>query len=261
MERNLPERRIRLTVAYDGTAFHGWQVQSGQVTIQSELQRAFFKLAKTPILVQGSGRTDAGVHALAQVAAFTTTNPIACENLLRAMNHILPGSIRVIAAEEVPLNFHARFDAVSKLYEYRLYREEICSPFEHLYVHHFPYPLDERKMIEAAPLFEGEHDFSAFAAADERYRPDYSHVRTIFRSTLERAGPRLIYRVSGTGFLKHMVRNIVGTLIAVGKGNLDTDGLQKLLAGGSRAACGATAPARGLFLVEVVYKDPAAPTT
>lgn len=260
MAASLPERRIRLTVAYDGTNFHGWQVQPGLVTIQSELQRAFFKLAKTPILVQGSGRTDAGVHALSQVAAFTTTNRITCDNLVRAMNHLLPGAIRVTSAQEVPSGFHARFDAVSKLYEYRIYRGEICSPFERPYVHHFPYPLDENKMIDAAPRLEGEHDFSAFAAADERYRPDYSRVRTIFRSTMEWDGPRLIYRVSGSGFLKHMVRNLVGTLIAVGKGNINPTQLQSLLHGGTRAACGPTAPASGLFLVEVVYEQPAAPT-
>lgn len=255
MPADLPERRIRITVSYDGTHFHGWQVQPGLVTIQSELQRAFLRLAKTPILVQGSGRTDAGVHAIAQVAAFTTTNPISCANLLRAMNHLLPGAIRVTKAEEVAPGFHARFDAASKLYEYRIFRDEICSPFERPYVHHFPYPLDDRKMIDAAPLFEGEHDFSAFAAADERYGPNYSRVRTIFRSTLERDGPRLIFRVCGSGFLKHMVRNLVGTLIAVGKGNITTPDLHRLLDGGSRAGCGPTAPASGLFLVEVTYKQ------
>lgn len=249
-----PERRIRLTVAYDGTNFHGWQVQPGQVTIQSELQRAFFALSKTPILVQGSGRTDAGVHALAQVAAFTTTSPIPCLNLRQAMNHLLPGAIRVINAEDVAIGFHARHDAVSKLYEYRIFRDEICSPFDRRFVHHFPYPIDDQKMIDAASLLEGEHDFSAFATHDERYSPDYSRVRTIFSSTLLREGPRLIYRVRGNGFLKHMVRNLVGTLIEVGKGNLMRPELQKLLTAGSRAECGPTAPPSGLFLVEVAYK-------
>ena len=158
-------------------------------------------------------------------------------------------------AEEVPLGFHARFDAVSKLYEYRIFRDEICSPFERPYVHHFPYPADDEKMIAAAPLFEGEHDFSAFAAFDERYDLGYSKVRTIFSSTLVRVGPRLIYRVRGSGFLKHMVRNVVGTLIEVGKGNLLKSDLQKLLTGGSRAECGPTVPPSGLFLVEVTYKE------
>ena len=255
MPADKPERRIRITVSYDGTNFHGWQVQPGLVTIQSELQRVFFALSKTPILVQGSGRTDAGVHAIAQVAAFTTASPIPCINLLRAMNHLLPGAIRVTNVEDVAPGFHARHDAVSKLYEYRIFRDEICSPFERPYVNHHPYPLDDRKMIDAAPLFEGEHDFSAFATFDARYSLDYSKVRTIFSSTMVREGPRLIYRVSGTGFLKHMVRNLVGTLIEVGKGNLVTAGLQNLLNGGSRAECGPTVPPGGLFLVEVTYRE------
>lgn len=249
------ERRIRLVVAYDGTAFHGWQVQPALVTIQSELQRAFQVITKLPVTVQGSGRTDAGVHALAQVVAFSTTSSIPCVNLPRAMNRVLPGAIRVLSAEDVHPSFHARFDAVSKLYEYRLYRDEICPPFEFPYVHHFPYPLNEQAMIAAARVLEGEHDFSAFAAKDERYTEDYSKVRTIFSSVLAREGPKLIYRVCGSGFLKHMVRNLVGTLIEVGKGNLTAEGLQTMLRGVPRAEGGPTAPASGLFLVEVTYKS------
>lgn len=253
MPASEPERRIRITVCYDGTNFHGWQVQPGQVTIQSELQRAFFAITKTPILVQGSGRTDAGVHAMAQVAAFTTTSRIPIENLVRAMNHLLPGAIRVTSAEEVPLNFHARWDAKTKLYEYRIFRDELCSPFERPYVHHFPFPLDDDKVMDAAPVFVGEHDFSAFAAKDERYGPDYSQVRTIFSSVATREGPRLIYCVRGSGFLKHMVRNLVGTLIEVGRGNIRKAEVQSLLGGAARSASGPTAPACGLFLVEVTY--------
>jgi tRNA pseudouridine38-40 synthase len=250
-----PERRIRITVSYDGTQFHGWQVQPGLVTIQSELQRAFQVITKIPVTIQGSGRTDAGVHARAQVAAFSTTSQIPCQNLPRAMNRVLPGAIRVLSAEDVAPAFHARFDAVSKLYEYRLYRDEICPPFDFPYVHHFPYPLDDAAMIAAAPLLEGEHDFSAFAAHDERYTEDYSKVRTIFSSVLKREGPMLIYRVRGSGFLKHMVRNIVGTLLEVGKGNLVNAQLQNMLRGAPRAEGGPTAPASGLFLVEVTYKS------
>jgi tRNA pseudouridine38-40 synthase len=243
-----------MTVSYDGTNFHGWQVQPGLVTIQSELQRVFFEISKTPILVQGSGRTDAGVHAIAQVAAFTTTSPIPCENLVRAMNKLLPGAIRVTSAEDVSLTFHSRFDAVSKQYEYRIFRGEICSPFDRPYAHHYPYPLDEKKMMEAAPLLVGTHDFSAFAAYDERYGPEYSKVRTIFSSELHRQGPWLIYRVCGSGFLKHMVRNLVGTLIEVGKCNLISSELQNMLQGAPRSAAGPTAPPCGLFLVAVSYK-------
>ncbi len=255
MLASTPERRIRITVSYDGTQFHGWQVQPGLVTIQSELQRAFQVITKIPVTIQGSGRTDAGVHARAQVAAFSTTSQIPCQNLPRAMNRVLPGAIRVLSAEDVAPAFHARFDAVSKLYEYRLYRDEICPPFDFPYVHHFPYPLDDAAMIAAAPLLEGEHDFSAFAAHDERYTEDYSKVRTIFSSVLKREGPMLIYRVRGSGFLKHMVRNIVGTLLEVGKGNLVNTQLQNMLRGAPRAEGGPTAPASGLFLVEVTYKS------
>jgi tRNA pseudouridine38-40 synthase len=255
MLASTPERRIRITVSYDGTQFHGWQVQPGLVTIQSELQRAFQVITKIPVTIQGSGRTDAGVHARAQVAAFSTTSQIPCQNLPRAMNRVLPGAIRVLSAEDVAPAFHARFDAVSKLYEYRLYRDEICPPFDFPYVHHFPYPLDDAAMIAAAPLLEGEHDFSAFAAHDERYTEDYSKVRTIFSSVLKREGPMLIYRVRGSGFLKHMVRNIVGTLLEVGKGNLVNAQLQNMLRGAPRAEGGPTAPASGLFLVEVTYKS------
>ena len=255
MLASTPERRIRITVSYDGTQFHGWQVQPGLVTIQSELQRAFQVITKIPVTIQGSGRTDAGVHARAQVAAFSTTSQIPCQNLPRAMNRVLPGAIRVLSAEDVAPAFHARFDAVSKLYEYRLYRDEICPPFDFPYVHHFPYPLDDAAMIAAAPLLEGEHDFSAFAAHDERYTDDYSKVRTIFSSVLKREGPMLIYRVRGSGFLKHMVRNILGTLLEVGKGNLVNAQLQNMLRGAPRAEGGPTAPASGLFLVEVTYKS------
>ena len=253
MSAERSQRRIKLTLSYDGTNFHGWQVQPGLITIQSELQRAFLALSKTPILVQGSGRTDAGVHALAQVAAFTTTSTIPCENLGRAMNKLLPGAIRITNVEEVEIDFHARHDAVSKLYEYRIFREEICSPFERPYVHHHPYPMDDQKVIDAAPLFEGEHDFSAFAAFDERYDAGYSKVRTVFSSSMVREGPRLIYRVRGSGFLKHMVRNLVGTLIEVGRGNIGQKDIRELLVTRSREKCGPTAPACGLFLVEVSY--------
>lgn len=253
MSASAPERRLRLTVAYDGTQFHGWQVQPGLPSIQSELERAFLTLSGSSVVFTGSGRTDAGVHALAQVAAITTTIPIPCFNLRYAMNRLLPGSIRVTDVVEVPLNFHPRFDAKSKLYEYRIYRGEICPPFERPYVHHFPYPLDEEKMIAAAGVFAGEHDFRAFAATDTKYTEDHSMVRRIFESTLRRDGERLVYRVRGSGFLKHMVRNLVGALVEVGRGNLSADDLVQLMRGEPRTERIPTAPASGLFLVEVSY--------
>ena len=245
-------RRIRLTIAYDGTGFHGWQVQPGQPTIQGELEAVLGRLEGAPVKVHGSGRTDAGVHALAQVAAFSFTNPMPIENLRQAINRLLPVEIRILAVEEAAAAFQPRFDAVAKTYEYRIWREEICPPFERRYVHHHPYPVDEAAMMRLAPLLEGEHDFGAFAAADDRYEAGQSTVRTIFSSTLWREGPRLIYRVRGSGFLKHMVRNIVGTLVQGGKGNVSAAGLERLL-GSPFGKCGATAPASGLFLVSVEY--------
>jgi tRNA pseudouridine38-40 synthase len=246
-------RRIKLTIAYDGTEFNGWQVQPGLPTIQGTLEEIFAGIEKQPVHVAGSGRTDAGVHALAQVAAVTLANPIPLANLRKAVNRLLPASIRITGVEEAALDFNPRYDAISKTYEYRLWREEVCPPFERRYVHHHPYPLDERLMIEAAPRLEGEHDFRAFAASDDRDVLGHSKVRTIFSSRLERCGPKLVYRVTGSGFLKHMVRNIVGTLIEVGKGNCDRERLVRLLAPTAPVKAGPTSPASGLFLVEVRY--------
>lgn len=246
-------RRIRIKVAYDGTRFHGWQVQPGLPTIQGALEGVLGEIEGADVKVHGSGRTDAGVHALAQVAAFSLENPIPVDNLRRAINRLLPHSIRVLCVEEAAPEFHPRYDAVSKTYEYRIFRGEICSPFERRYVHHHPYPLDTGRIVAAARLFEGEHDFTAFAASDERDKEGGSKVRTILSSVAELSGERLFYRVRGSGFLKHMVRNIVGTLLEVGKGNLDEAGLLRLLEPGAAEKAGPTAPACGLFLVEVEY--------
>lgn len=239
-------RRIRITLAYDGAAFHGWQIQPGLPTIQGILEEIVSGMEGKPVHVAASGRTDAGVHALAQVAAFSIENPIPVANLRRAVNRLLPPAIRVLAAEEAHADFHPRFDAKGKTYEYRIFRGEVCSPFEWPYVHHFPYPLNEPRMMECARTFEGEYDFTAFAASDERDKEGRSKVRRIFSSVLERQGERLIYRVKGSGFLKHMVRNIAGTLIEAGRGNLPDSACLP-------AKSGPTAPAKGLFLVSVDY--------
>ena len=246
-------RRIRITVAYDGTDFHGWQVQPGLLTIQGTLEEVVSDIEGAPVTVHGSGRTDAGVHALAQVAAFSMENRIPAGNLCRAMNRLLPRSIRVTAAEDVPPEFHPRFDARAKTYRYRVWREEICPPFDRFYVNHHPYPLDEAAMIATAPLFEGEHDFTAFAASDDTDEEGRSKVRIIHSSSLRRDGPLLLYEVRGSGFLKHMVRNIVGVLLEVGKGNLSAADVCRRLEPGCAIPPGRSAPARGLFLVAVEY--------
>ncbi len=238
-------RRLRITVAYDGTEFHGWQVQPGLPTIQGTLEAVLGEIESGAVHVTGSGRTDAGVHALAQVASFDLRNPIPAENLRRAMNALLPHSIRVLEASEAASDFHARHSAVAKTYEYRIWRTEICSPFVRRYVHHHPYPLDEPAMMALAPLLSGTRDFGLFAAADDRYTDDFDMTRTIFSSTLKRQGEQLLYRVRGSGFLKHMVRNLVGTLIDCGRGHLAQDQFPE--------RCGSTAPASGLFLVSVEY--------
>jgi tRNA pseudouridine38-40 synthase len=244
-------RRIKLTVAYDGTDYHGWQVQPGLDTIQGTLERIFAEIEGGPVHVAGSGRTDAGVHALRQMAAVSLSNPIPADNLRRAANRLLPPAIRILAAEETALDFHPRYHATSKTYEYRLFRGEVCPPMEWRYVHHYPYPLDVDRMMALALLLEGSHDFTAFAAADDRELE--TKVRTIFSSRLRIAGDFLVYQVSGSGFLKHMVRNIMGTLLEGGKGNLDADRMRELLEPGGARHAGPTAPAKGLCLMRVEY--------
>jgi len=246
-------RRVKITLAYDGTDFHGWQVQPGLATIQGTLEDVVAQIEGRPVKVFGSGRTDAGVHALGQVAAFSLENPIPLVNLNRAINRLLPAGIRVLSAEEALPDFHPRFQSVAKTYEYRIFRGETCPPFERLYLHHYPYPLEVERIIELAPLIEGEHDFSAFAASDDKDLLGGSKSRTIFSSHARLDGGLLLYRVRGSGFLKHMVRNLVGTLLEAGKGNLGEDGMRALLQPGVQEKAGPTVPARGLFLVSVEY--------
>jgi len=244
-------RRIRLTLAYDGTDYHGWQVQPGLATIQGTLEQVLGEIEGHTVHVAGSGRTDAGVHALRQVAAVSLSNPIPLQNLRKAVNRQLPPAIRVLEVDEAVPDFHPRHHAVSKTYEYRIFRGEVCPPTEWRYVYHHPYPIDVAHMAPLATLIEGEHDFAAFAASDEREME--STRRAIFSSRLESEGERLFYRVSGSGFLKHMVRNIVGALLEGGKGNLDEKSLLKFLSDGGDQRAGPTAPAKGLFLICVNY--------
>jgi tRNA pseudouridine38-40 synthase len=248
-------RNLKLLLAYDGTEFSGWQVQPEAATIQGALASAIGRVTGEKVLPQGSGRTDAGVHALGQVATFATQSPIPPQNLVVALNDILPPAIRVLEAAEAPAEFHARKSARSKTYRYRMYRGDICPPFLARYVWHYPYPLDEDAMREVAPLIVGEHDFTSFAAVDpERRREEEgSNVRRIFCSGWERQGDEFVYTVRGNGFLHHMVRNLVGTFLLAGKGTLQASDLMRILAARSRSAAGATAPASGLCLVNVEY--------
>lgn len=251
----------KLVLAYDGTDFHGWQVQPGLRTIQGELAAAIEHICGERTLPQGSGRTDAGVHALAQVASVTLQAPIPAPNLLRALNRALPPSIRVTEAASVPADFHARHSAVSKQYEYRIYRGEICPPALARYVYTLAWPLDIAAMQQAAPLVLGTHDFSSFAAVDPdrtaRMATDaeIDNIRTLTHSAWHEQDNLLIYTVRGDGFLHHMVRNMVGTFLEVGRGRRSATSLPQLITARNRTVAGATAPARGLFLHSVNYPE------
>ena len=270
-------RNLRLILSYDGTDFAGWQVQPGQSTIQGTLASVIRRLTGENVLPQGSGRTDAGVHALAQVATFSTASPIPTENWIRVLNDRLPPSIRVLEVREVSAEFHARKSAVAKTYRYRMYRGDVCPPFLARYVWHYPFPLDEAAMADAAAVVVGEHDFTSFAAVDpervermaagENQKPELNYrghggsqgnpretnVRTILSSSWMREADEFIYTVRGDGFLHHMVRNLVGTFLLVGKGTLKASDVSRILAACDRSAAGATAPGSGLVLVGVEY--------
>jgi tRNA pseudouridine38-40 synthase len=249
-------RNLKLTLAYDGSDFCGWQVQPGPPSIQGTLASAIGRITGENVLPQGSGRTDAGVHALGQVATLATESVIPANNLVVALNDVLPDSVRVLAVEEVAADFHARKSARVKTYRYRIFRETICPPFLARYVWHYPYPLDESAMAEAAALVQGDHDFTSFAAVDPERRRElesFSNVRRVFSSGWWRESAELIYEVRGSGFLHHMVRNLVGTFLLTGKGTLKPPDMTRILEAKNRAAAGATAPARGLFLVRVEY--------
>ncbi len=251
----------KLEVAYDGTDFHGWQVQPDRPTVQGELADAVERVTGERVLPQGSGRTDAGVHARAQVASFVLEAPIPPENLKRALNRTLPQAIRVLSAEHAAPEFHARHSVVAKRYEYRIYRGEICPPWVARYAYALNWPLNVEEMKQAAAMVVGEHDFTSFAASDpdlttrenEDAEEKAGNVRTIFSSSWSEESEMLVYRVRGNGFLHHMVRNLVGTFLDAGRGQIEAEDIRGILDQRSRSAAGATAPARGLFLDCVEY--------
>jgi tRNA pseudouridine38-40 synthase len=276
-------RNWKLTLAYDGTDTRGWQIQPGQPTIQGELQAALGRVTGESPLPQGSGRTDAGVHALGQVASFALDAAIPAASLRRALNRTLPAAIRVLQAEVAPEGFHARHSAIAKTYEYRVFLEKasggerLCPPFLARYVYGYPWPLSLERMNDAARHFVGTHDFLSFAAtdpdaasrersrgADEEAAPGATAIRTVFASGWEERrgeqgtpgeGTLLVYRVRGNGFLHHMVRNLVGTMLDVGRGYYEPEVIPGMIGARTRAAAGPTAPARGLFLHSVEYPD------
>ncbi len=281
-------RNLKISLAYDGSEFHGWQVQPGLPTVQGALTDCLKRLTGEDVLPQGSGRTDAGVHALAQVASVQLESPIPERNLVIALNDMLPASVRVNSVEVAPDDFHARHSAKAKTYRYRIYRGDVCPPFLARYVYHDPYPMDEDAVIRAADHVVGKHDFTSFAASDpdrsariaeadsalisgapfwpafgqggeaeEQRGPSpsgiVSNVRTIHSSLWARTREELIYTVRGDGFLHHMVRNLVGTFLLVGKGSLKVSDVPTILEARNRSAAGPTAAACGLYLVSVEY--------
>lgn len=272
----------KLTLAYHGQHFHGWQVQPGLRTVQGSLAQAIADLTGEIVLPQGAGRTDTGVHALAQVCSFTLQSPLPPSNLQRALNRVLPADVRVLAAEQVRSDFHARHSARGKLYEYRIFErrlrtssqsvipERVCSPFLAPLAWDCRWPLNLEPMQEAAGYLVGTHDFSAMAASSRQpavtdAQPDNTDgrrgvsrpnpVKTLFAASWSREQHLLIFRVRGSGFLHHMVRNLVGTMVDIGRGSLDAAEIPRILASQDRSEAGPTAPAHGLYLVEVIYPE------
>lgn len=241
-------KNYRLVIGYDGTDFRGWQRQPDGRTVQGVLEEAVFKVTRKRTVVHGAGRTDAGVHALGQVASIRGVFKLTDEVLFRALNAVLPPDVRVFSLEEAPPGFHARRSARSKLYRYRIVHAPQASPLDRRYVLHWPYPLKLGAMREAARLFVRTADFTAFSSNRDR-----SPVRTVTRSEIRRSGDEIVYTVEAQGFLRYMVRTIVGTLLEVGRGRIRPADIEEIFGNRDRSLAGPTAPARGLTLVRVDY--------
>jgi tRNA pseudouridine38-40 synthase len=242
--------KYRITLAYDGTDYFGWQTQINQPTIQARLCAALEKFEGSPVTVHGAGRTDAGVHAEGQVVSFGLSRDWGGRDLRRALNGNLPPEIRVMDAAPVGEEFHARFDAKGKTYRYRACLAEVMNPFMFRYAWHYPYALDVEKLREESKMFLGAHDFSAFTIADCEAK---TFVRTITEARVEQEGDLLNFFFSGDGFLRYQIRTMVGALVESNRGRLRAGPLSELMERKERAGAGAAAPARGLTLVKVEY--------
>lgn len=246
-------KRIRLTVAYDGTNYHGWQIQNNGNTIEGELTRALETLLGVPTEIIGASRTDAGVHALGNIAVFDTDARMPADKFAYALNHLLPEDIRIQRSKEVPADWHPRRVPCRKTYEYRIYRARFPMPVKRLYSHFTYLPLDPEPMREAAGYLVGEHDFTSFCAAGSQSE---TTVRTIYSLGIGEQGSDLVIRVCGNGFLYNMVRIIAGTLMDVGTGRRTPGSVAEILAARDRSAAGPTAPPQGLTLVGYEYEEP-----
>jgi tRNA pseudouridine38-40 synthase len=244
-----PKRNIKLILAFEGTAYCGWQIQNNQPTLQGLISEAIASITGEPVNLTGSGRTDAGTHARGLVANFHTTSSISPAQFVRALNGMLPRDIRVLSARQVSSGFHARRDARSKVYRYQMYLGPILPPHLMREFFHFPYPIDLTKMQHAVHHFPGEHDFASFAKANTAPNT----IRKIFSCDLSKKGRRLFLTVEGNGFLHHMVRNMAGTLLEVGRGTISPDEFLDLFVKRDRKLAGFTAPAHGLILLKVKY--------
>ena len=253
-------RYFKLTIAYDGTDFHGWQAQSSKPTIQGEIVGVLRQLTQEHILLQGTGRTDAGVHALGQIASFRTQSGLSAGDFHRALNALLPPSIRIVKAEEVGPTFSARFSARGKVYRYRIYRGRVLPPMLWRYVLYYPFPLDEDAMRDAAARFVGVHDFTSFAASTGSEEDDKERVmeREIFSTELVRSSDNeeLVFTVHGRSFLRYMVRKMVGTLLDVGRGKLKPEDIDRLFEVRDRSKSGPTVPAHGLWMISAEHEEP-----
>lgn len=252
-------RHFKLTIAYDGTDFHGWQIQPGKATIQGEIASVLRRLTQEDVVLHGAGRTDAGVHALGQVGSFRTRSGLSPLEFQRALNALLPPSIRIVGSEEVGPDFHARWSAIGKTYRYRLFRDKVVPPFIWRYVLHYPFPLDEERMSDAARRFVGVHDFAAFAASTGSEEDDKERTteREIFSAVIERSDGRdeLVFSVQGRSFLRYMVRKMVGTLLDIGRGRLAVEDIERLYELKDRSKSGPTVPPQGLVMVEVKHHE------
>ena len=252
-------RYFKLTIAYDGTDFHGWQMQANKPTIQGEIVNVLQRLTQEKIILHGTGRTDAGVHALGQVASFRTQSQLSAEEFQRALNALLPPTIRIVAAEEVGPDFNARWSARGKIYRYRLYRGKVVPPMIWRYVLHYPFPLDEEAMRDAAARFVGTHDFASFAAStgSEDDDKERSSEREIYSTELVRTpdNEELVFTVIGRSFLRYMVRKMVGTLLDVGRGKLTPGDIERLYEWKDRSKSGPTVPPQGLVMVAVQHEE------
>ncbi|MDN3505220.1 MAG: tRNA pseudouridine(38-40) synthase TruA [Rhabdochlamydiaceae bacterium] len=248
--------RYKLITVFDGTNYSGWQVQPNNNTIQAELQKAFAIALNQKVHVTGCGRTDAGVHAKGHVSHVTLDEKVDSGKLLYKLAGLLPSDIRVISLEEMSIDFHARYGAHSKTYHYHLHLSRHLSPFQRHYCHQVFADVDLDLMQKAASMFVGEHDFTSFAHQASQGCAKHAPVKTIYKSHFIEVEEGAIFEVQGSGFLHKMVRNMVGTLIDIGRGKIEFEKLSKIMEGKDRRLAGKTAPPQGLFLMEVQYGNP-----